>query len=187
MRPSTRNCFEAAVTPNRALQRSAGFALFAVAMLAASSAADGKGTTFSRREVCQLVDAALTAPWGPEEGGLANYSCVQRNATEGSRLLVDIVVESVAGRETRPLRPGETCGRYQQFRAGKKGEGVVFVSVSLSSISPGSIRFRAGLGGIQYDERGKESGTIGIGCGAGNEGILVKKDGRWAESRSTSR
>jgi len=169
------------------MRRSAKLVILILTMLPVATVADDRALTFSHREVCELVDAALTAPWGPQDGGLADYSCVQQNAMEGPRLQVDVVVESATGRETRPLRPGETCGRYQQYRHRKKAERVIFVSVSLIRMSQESVRFRAGLGGIAYNEQGKEDGTIGIGCGAGNEGILTRKAGRWTGSRPTRR
>ena len=125
-------------------------------------------------------------PYGSELEGLAGNSCVQRNATERQNLLVDVALVSVDGKETRPLRQGETCGRYQQYLR-KKGEAVIFVGIGLTRFAPDKVWFTAGLGGIQFDAHGKEQGTIGVGCGAGNEGIIEKKFGRWAECRRTSR
>jgi len=152
-----------------------------------ASTAGSKGQSFTRAEVCELVDAALTAPWGgPEPGGLADYSCVQRNAREGEYLIVDVSIVSVDGRETKPLGQGETCGRYRQYRHGRN-EDVLFVGVGLTRIAPDKVWFGAGLGGIHFNARGREEGTIGVACGAGNEGIIEKKFGRWAESRRTCR
>ncbi len=70
-------------------------------------AAEGKGMALTRSEVCELVETALTMPYGSELEGLSGNSCVQRNATEGKLLLVDVALVSVDGKETRPLRPGE--------------------------------------------------------------------------------
>jgi hypothetical protein len=149
-------------------------------------AAERKGVAFTRAEVCELVETAMTMPYGSELEGLAGNSCVQRNATEGKALLVDVALLSVDGKETRPLRPGETCGRYQQYRR-DKGEAVIFVGIELTRFAPDKVWFEAGLGGIQFDVHGKQDGTIGVGCGAGNEGIIEKKFGRWSECRRTCR
>jgi hypothetical protein len=166
------------------------FAIFLLVVTVAtpgSSTAGNKTPPFTRAEVCELVDAALTAPWGgPEPGGLADYSCVQRNAIEGEYMLVDVSIVSVDGKETKPLRQGETCGRYKQYRHGRN-EDVLFVGVGFTRIAPDRVWFGAGLGGIHFDARGKEDGTIGVACGAGNEGIIEKKFGRWSESRRTCR
>jgi hypothetical protein len=151
-----------------------------------SSAAERRGMAFTRAEICELVEAALTMPYGSELEGLAGNSCVQRNATEAEKLLVDVALVSVDGKETRPLRQGETCGRYQQYLR-KKGEDVIFVGIGLTRFAPDKVWFTAGLGGIQRDARGKEHGTIGVGCGAGNEGVIERKFGRWSECRRTSR
>ena len=153
----------------------------------AVSTAGGKGQVFTRAEICDLVEAALTAPWGGSEpGGLAGYSCVQRNATEGEYLLIDVAIIPVDGKETRPLHQGETCGRYKQYRRGRN-EAVLFVGIGLTRIASDKVWFEAGLGGIQFDARGKEDGTIGVACGASNEGVIEKKFGRWAESGRTCR
>jgi hypothetical protein len=153
----------------------------------AVSTAGGKGQVFTRAEICDLVEAALTAPWGGSEpGGLAGYSCVQRNATEGEYLLIDVAIIPVDGKETRPLHQGETCGRYKQYRRGRN-EAVLFVGIGLTRIASDKVWFEAGLGGIQFDARGKEDGTIGVACGASNEGVIEKKFGRWSESRRTCR
>jgi hypothetical protein len=149
-------------------------------------AAEGKSMAFTRAEICELVEAALTMPYGSELEGLAGNSCVQRNAKEGESLLVDVSLVSVDGKGTSALRQGETCGRYQQYRR-KKGEAVLFVGISLTRIAPEVVWFRAGLGGIQFNAHGKEDGTIGVACGAGNEGMIERKFGRWAESRPTCR
>ncbi len=148
-----------------------------------TSTAGRKDQAFTRAEICELVDATLTAPWGGSEGGgLARYSCVQSNASEGEHLLLDVAVVSVDGKVTRPLRQGETCGRYKQYRRGRN-EGVLFVGIRLTRIAPDKVWFEAGLAGIQFDAAGKEDGTIGVGCGAANEGVIEKKYGRWSQSR----
>jgi hypothetical protein len=63
-----------------------------------SSAAERKGVAFTRGEICELVEAALTMPYGSELEGLGGNSCVQRNATEQETLLVDVALVSVDGK-----------------------------------------------------------------------------------------
>lgn len=151
-----------------------------------TSAAERKSVAFTRAEVCELVETALTMPYGSELEGLAGNSCVQRNATEEEILLVDVALVSVDGKEARPLRPGEMCGRHRQYRP-KKGQAVIFVGIGLTRFAPDKVWFEAGLGGIRFDARGKGAGTVGVGCGAGNEGIIEEKFGRWSECRRTCR
>ena len=151
-----------------------------------TSTAERKSMAFTRVEICELVEAVLTMPYGSELEGLAGNSCVQRNATEGENLLVDVALVSVDGKETRPLRQGENCGRYKQYRHGRN-EDIIRVWVGLTRIAPDKVWFEAGLFGIHFDAHGREKGTIGIACGAGNEGIIEKKFGRWSESRRTCR
>ena len=160
--------------------------LFLTMLSPVSSAGERKSMPFTRAEICELVEAAMATPFDSESEGLAGYSCVQRNATEGEHLLIDVSIVSIDGKETKPLLQGETCGRYQQFRR-KKGEAVLFVGIGLTRFAPDKVWFSAGLGGIQFDASGKEDGTIGVGCGAGNEGVIEKKFGRWSESRRTCR
>ncbi len=147
-----------------------------------AAAAGSRGQAFTRAEICELVETAMTAPWrGPGSGGLAGYSCVQRNATEGKYLLIDVAMVSADGREARLLHQGEACGRYRQYRRGRN-EAVLFVGIRLTRIAPDKVWFEAGLGGLHFDAHGREDGTTGVGCGAGNEGVIEKRFGRWSEA-----
>jgi hypothetical protein len=51
----------------------------------------------------------MDAPFRSESEGLAEYTCVKENATEGEHLLVDVALVSVDGRRTKPLRAGKTA------------------------------------------------------------------------------
>jgi hypothetical protein len=157
--------------------------IFLAALLGASPDVDGGSPSFSRQDLRKLLDAVLTTPWEHVEGGLASYRCVKESAYEGSRLQVDVEVESGVAERERPLRPGKTIGPYQQYRPAKREGSVIFVSVTFTTISPAEVRFSAGLTGVEYDQHGKaKDGTIGIGCGASHEGRLMKSKGRWRKA-----
>jgi hypothetical protein len=137
-------------------------------------------------ERCELVRVAL----GNEAHGrpsLLKDSCVLENHFRDGAALVDVVMVTQKGKKfvRQPyLRHGEVCGAdivpvSLKKLPHKHSRYIHVMQVELRPDAGEKVRFEASLHVFDPDDPSERRGTIGIACGAEDDGVVEKKDGHW--------
>jgi hypothetical protein len=114
-------------------------------------------------------------------------ACVlENNYRDGSVLVDAVIVRGKRGKEVRTVfvMQGESCGADVipvSMHKLPRGTGNVIhvVKMELRPLAKGRLRFDAWLHIFDPADPDERNGTIGIACGADNDGVLEKRDGHW--------
>ena len=163
-----------------------------LAILATLTASEAQGAPESvSGSACEIADAVLSARGPHDERPLAEYQCVLDNRRPDGRIPVKVVWGTEEGEGSREVlvgNQGTLCGRKYALYSRRwypRGKHMEFLfSIRLHEAN-GVLLYEAGLGGTEFSSEGKWTGaTIGIGCGAGDQGVLVHEGRRWSIKRA---
>jgi hypothetical protein len=144
------------------------------------------GITPTTTERCEIVHAALDDA-SSRTPPLAMEPCVlENNYRDGSVLVDAVTVRRKGSKEVRTtfLMHGEYCGTdlipvsLHRLPRGI-GEPIHVLMIELRPQAKGRLLFEAWLHIYDPSDPNERKGTIGIACGAANEGVIEKQDGHW--------